>query len=634
VLRLAVPADTIGIGGRHGGRIWGPVSVASNPQAPVLLRLVARAWWHRGLFFASVFALVGASLLTIAAPWLTGYAIDTGLGIVTNTDLLGGAEEVAVEGDMGTLAIALALLALAAIGRGVFVYAQTYLAESLGQTMAYDFRNDIYERLQRLSYAYHDKAEIGQIMSRATQDVEGVRIFVNMGVIRFAYVVVLVAVSYGLMIATNAKVGLVAFAFVPLVAIQASYVSLKLRPIWLRVQDLQGQMANVLQENLTGQRVVKAFSRAEFEQQKFDAKTRLLFDESYSTAKFQAFNEPFLQGMWLLSLAVVFWLGVVEIRAGNMTAGQLTAFQLYLTLMQVPVRSIGFIINIFARAHSAGNRVFEIVDARSPVEEKPNAVPLRTSRGEVRFEHVSFAYEGNAPVLRDINIVAEPGQTIALLGPTGSGKSSVVNLLPRFYDPTEGRVLIDDQDVRDVTLDSLRTSIGIVQQDVFLFIASIRDNIRYGRPEATDEEVIAAAKAARIHEFIESQPDGYDTWVGERGTTLSGGQRQRVAIARTLLLDPKVLIFDDSTAAVDMRTEFLIQEALRNLMRGRTTFVIAQRLRTVMEADQILVMRDGRIVEQGTHEELLEANGFYRQIYDLELRDQDEAAAAVLDGSA
>jgi ATP-binding cassette subfamily B protein len=411
-------------------------------------------------------------------------------------------------------------------------------------------------------------------------------------------------------------------------------VSLKLRPIWLRVQDLQGQMANVLQENLTGQRVVKAFSRAEFEQQKFDAKTRLLFDESYSTAKFQAFNEPFLQGMWLLSLAVVFWLGVVEIRAGNMTAGQLTAFQLYLTLMQVPVRSIGFIINIFARAHSAGNRVFEIVDARSPVEEKPNAVPLRTSRGEVRFEHVSFAYEGNAPVLRDINIVAEPGQTIALLGPTGSGKSSVVNLLPRFYDPTEGRVLIDDQDVRDVTLDSLRTSIGIVQQDVFLFIASIRDNIRYGRPEATDEEVIAAAKAARIHEFIESQPDGYDTWVGERGTTLSGGQRQRVAIARTLLLDPKVLIFDDSTAAVDMRTEFLIQEALRNLMRGRTTFVIAQRLRTVMEADQILVMRDGRIVEQGTHEELLEANGFYRQIYDLELRDQDEAAAAVLDGSA
>jgi ABC-type multidrug transport system fused ATPase/permease subunit len=613
--------------------VWSFVSAVANTDAAVLLRLIARGWRHRTMFFASIFALVGASGLTIAAPWLTGYAIDKGLGIVTTTDVA-GAGVTRVDGDMDTLMVWLLLLAAAALARGVFVYAQTYLAERLGQVIAYDFRNDIYERLQRLSYAYHDNAEIGQIMSRATQDVEGVRMFVNMGVIRFAYVIVLVVASYGLMISTNAKVGLTALAFVPLVAIQASTVSLKLRPIWLKVQDLQGQMSNVLQENLTGQRVVKAFSRTEFEQQKFDAKTTQLFDESYRTAKFQAFNEPFLMGVWLLSLAVVFWMGVIEIRAGNMTPGQLTAFQLYLTLMQVPVRSIGFIINIFARAHSAGNRVFEILDAPSPVEEKADAVPLRAEHGEVRFENVSFAYDEGTPVLRDVNIVAERGQTVALLGPTGSGKSSLVNLLPRFYDPSSGRVVIDGQDVRDVTLDSLRQSIGIVQQDGFLFIMSIRDNIRYGRPDATDEEVIAAAKAARLHDFIVSQPDGYDTWVGERGTTLSGGQRQRVAIARTLLLDPKVLIFDDSTAAVDMRTEFQIQEALHTLMKDRTTFVIAQRLRTVMEADQILVMRDGHIEEQGTHSELLDANGFYRQIYDLELRDQEEAAAeaAVLNG--
>ena len=602
------------------------MSVAENPQAPVLLRLIARAWWHRQMMFLSIFALAGASLLTIAAPRLTGYAIDTGIGIVTSTNI-GGDEVTTVEGDMGTLMVAIGLLMAAAVGRGAFVYAQAYLAERLGQTMAYDFRNDIYERLQRLSYAYHDKSEIGQIMSRATQDVEGVRMFVNMGVIRFAYVIVLVVVSYGLMISTNTKVGLIAFAFVPLVALQASIVTMKLRPIWLGIQDMMGQMANVLQENLTGQRVVKAFSRTEFEQQKFDAKVDALFHESYRTARYQAFNEPFLQGVWLLSLAVVFWVGVIEIRAGNMTVGELTSFQLYLTLMQVPVRSIGFIINIFARAHSAGARVFEIVDATSPVEEPEGATDLEVSDGAVRFEHVSFAYDEESPVLRDVSFAAEPGQTVALLGPTGSGKSSVVNLLPRFYDPTGGRIVIDGQDIRDVTLDSLRHSIGIVQQDVFLFIASIRDNIRYGRPDATDDEVIAAAKAARIHDFIESQPDGYDTWVGERGTTLSGGQRQRVAIARTLLLDPKILIFDDSTAAVDMRTEFMIQEALRTLMEGRTTFVIAQRLRTVMEADQILVMRDGEIVEQGKHEELLAAGGFYRRIYDLELRDQEEAAA-------
>ena len=605
------------------------MSVASNPRAPVLLRIVARAWWHREMMFASVIALTAATLLTIAAPWLTGYAIDTGLGVITSTDL-SGQEVTNIEGDMGTLMVAIGLLIAAAVGRGVAVYAQTYLAELLGQTLAYDLRNEIYERLQRLSYAYHDKAELGQIMSRATQDVEGVRMFVNMGVIRFTYVLVLVTVAYGLMISTNTKVGLIAFAFVPLVGLQASIVTMKLRPIWLQIQDLMGQMANVLQENLTGQRVVKAFSRADFEQQKFDTKVDELFHESYRTARFQAFNEPFLQGVWLLSLALVFWFGVIEIRAGNMTPGELTAFQLYLTLMQVPVRSIGFIVNMFARANSAGSRIFEIIDAESPVEEKPGAQELDVTKGEVRFEHVSFAYGDQNPVLRDINLVAEPGQTIALLGPTGSGKSSVVNLLPRFYDPSAGRILIDSQDVRDVTLDSLRHDIGIVQQDVFLFIASIRDNIRYGRPDATDEEVIAAAKAAHIHDFIQSQPDGYDTWVGERGTTLSGGQRQRVAIARTLLLDPAVLVFDDSTAAVDMRTEFLIQEALRNLMQGRTTFVIAQRLRTVMEADQILVMRDGEIVEQGKHEELLEAGGFYRQIYDLELREQEEVAAAAL----
>ena len=579
--------------------------------------------------FASAFALTAATFLTIAAPWLTGHAIDTGLGVITSTNL-SGQEVTNIEGDMGTLMVAIVLLIAAAVGRGVAVYAQTYLAELLGQTLAYDLRNEIYERLQRLSYAYHDKAELGQIMSRATQDVEGVRMFVNMGVIRFTYVLVLVTVAYGLMISTNTKVGLIAFAFVPLVGLQASIVTMKLRPIWLQIQDLMGQMANVLQENLTGQRVVKAFSRADFEQQKFDTKVDELFHESYRTARFQAFNEPFLQGVWLLSLALVFWFGVIEIRAGNMTPGELTAFQLYLTLMQVPVRSIGFIVNMFARANSAGSRIFEIIDAESPVEEKPGAQELDVTKGEVRFEHVSFAYDDQNPVLRDVNLVAEPGQTIALLGPTGSGKSSVVNLLPRFYDPSAGRILIDSQDVRDVTLDSLRHDIGIVQQDVFLFIASIRDNIRYGRPDATDEEVIAAAKAAHIHDFIQSQPDGYDTWVGERGTTLSGGQRQRVAIARTLLLDPAVLVFDDSTAAVDMRTEFLIQEALRNLMQGRTTFVIAQRLRTVMEADQILVMRDGEIVEQGKHEELLEAGGFYRQIYDLELREQEEIAAAAL----
>ena len=599
-------------------------------EKSILIRIVLRAFRHPQLFIYSLLSLLGAGFLTIAAPWLAGYAIDSGLGIVTSNNLT-GEETTTIDGNASTLLIALSLIAVVAVARGGFVYAQTYLAERLGQTIAYDLRNDIYERLQRLSYAYHDKAEIGQIMSRATQDVEGVRMFVNVGVIRLIFVIVLVSITYSLMITTNLRVGLIALIFVPFVGVQAGFVSLKLRPIWLRIQELQGEMANVLQENLSGQRVVKAFSRAQFEQQKFDEKVQKLFNESYRTAKFQAFNEPFLQGMWLLSLAVVFWLGVIEIRAGNMTVGELTAFQLYLTLMQVPVRSLGFIINIYARAHSAGTRVFAILDLPSPVEEVPDAKELRVSRGNVRFNNVSFEYDEDQGVLKNVDIDAKPGQTIALLGPTGSGKTSIVNLIPRFYDPNSGQITIDDQNIRDITLDSLRKSIGIVQQDVFLFIASIKDNIRYGRPDATDEEVIAAAKAACIHDFIMTQPDGYDTWVGERGSTLSGGQRQRVAIARALLLDPAILILDDSTAAVDMRTEFRIQEALQTVMKGRTTFVIAQRLRTVMEADQILVMRDGRIVEQGTHQTLLEGMGFYREIYDLELRDQEESAMVLED---
>jgi len=598
-----------------------------NRGAPVHLRLTAQALQYRGLLILAMFVLVGASLLTIITPALAGFAIDTGLDVVSISS--GGVETSAAQGDMNTVMAAVGLLVAAALLRGGFVYVQTYLSEAISQRVARDLRNMVYDRLQRLSFAYHDRSEVGEIMQRATGDVEGVRFFVSMGVIRLVYVLILIVVSYGIMVAINPKVGLIALAFVPPVAIQSAWVSLRMRPVWLRVQEMQGEMGTILQENLTGQRVVKAFSRQEFEQEKFDGKVEELFDWSYSTSKFQAFNEPFLMSVWLLSAAVVFWVGVEEIIAGRMLPGELAAFQLWLTLLQVPVRSVGFIVNIFARAHSAGTRLYEILDAESPVQERPDAIPLPPGPGHVVFNEVAFSYDGESNQVDNLTVEARPGQTIALLGPTGSGKTTVVNLLPRFYDASRGSVTIDGRDVRDVTLDSLRDAIGLVQQDVFLFSATIRENIAYGRPDASDEEVEAAARAARIHDFIMSQPDGYDTWVGERGSTLSGGQRQRVAIARTLLLNPRVLVFDDSTAAVDMRTEFQIQEALRNLMEGRTTFVIAQRLRTVKEADLILVMKDGEVVERGQHEALLARDGFYRRIYDLELRDQEEAAADV-----
>jgi ABC-type multidrug transport system fused ATPase/permease subunit len=596
---------------------------------PIHLRLLGSAWPYRWLLALTLAATAAMTAMQVATPQLLKFAVDTGFDITNTYNADGDIIDSVVDGNMGTLAMVSGLLLLAAVLRGVFTYGQSYLAEKISQAIAYDFRNEIFDHLQRLSYAYHDSSEIGQIMSRATQDVEGVRMFVGMAVVRLLSIVALVGVSAAFMLSLNVKVALVALAFMPVIAIQSGVISLWMRPMWMKVQDLHGQISTVLQENLTGMRVVKAFSREEHEQEKFDEKAQELFEVSFRTTLIQAWNNPTMLSLWLLSMGLVFWIGALEINAGNMTPGDMVAFQVYLTLLQMPVRMLGFIVNMFARAHSAGERIFDILDAESAVVEAPGAQPIDVTSGAVEFDDVSFGYDADTPVLQNVTINAAPGEMIALLGPTGSGKSTVVNLLPRFYDVATGAVRIDGQDVRDVTVESLREAIGIVQQDVFLFPATIRDNIRYGRPDATDEEVEAAATAARIHDFIDSMPDKYETWVGERGSTLSGGQRQRVAIARTILLNPRVLVFDDSTSSVDMRTEFLIQEALNNLMEGRTTFVIAQRLRTVQQADQIIVLRDGLIVERGKHDVLLEAGGLYREIYDLELRDQEEARAAV-----
>jgi ATP-binding cassette subfamily B protein len=338
-----------------------------------------------------------------------------------------------------------------------------------------------------------------------------------------------------------------------------------------------------------------------------------------------AVNQPALQGLGALQIAITVGIGAWMITNGNLTAADLLTFALWLNLLQLPVRTMGFALTFVARCISSSERIFELLDAQSAVQEKPDAAKLGEVAGHVRFEKVGFGYNNLSAVLSDVDIDAEPGKVIALLGPAGSGKSTVVNLIPRFYDVTEGRVTIDGVDIRDVTLDSLRKQIGIVQQDVFLFIGTIRDNIAYGRPDATQEDIEAAAKAARIHDFITSLPYGYDEWVGERGVTLSGGQKQRIAIARTLIMDPRILIFDDSTASVDTQTEFLIQQALSELMKGRTTFVIAQRLRTIMRADEIVVLDRGHVVQRGRHEDLLHEDGLYRRIYDLELKDQEEA---------
>ncbi len=565
--------------------------------------------YKRGVALAWIFVL-GAGGFQLLMPWLVRWAIDFGL--------VDG-------GDRQLLIFAAIAIIGAAIGRGIFSFGQQYMGEFISQKVAYDVRNRIYDRLQSLSYAYHDNQQTGQLMSRATQDVEAVRMFINFGVSRLAYLVVLLIAVLGVMAIDNWRLALVSWVFLPVLATISIMSTARMRPLWLAVQNGLGNLGTVLQENLSGVRVVRAFAREADESRKFSAEALKLFENSYNASRVQAYTSPLMTGVWMLAMASTLWFGGRQVINGSLTGGELSAFLLYLTLLQMPVRNLGWLVMVVARAQSAGQRIFEVLDAESAVKEKPGAIELESIRGHVRFQDVSFAYDTISPVLQDVNIEAKAGEVVALLGPTGSGKSTVVNLMPRFYDVTGGKITIDDIDIRDVTFASLRRNIGVVQQDVFLFSATIRDNIAYGAMNATQEDIEKAAKAARIHDFIAGLPEGYETWVGERGITLSGGQKQRVAIARVLLMNPRILILDDSTASVDTETEYLIQQALHELMQNRTTFVIAQRLRTAKLADKILVLRDGHIVESGRHEELLTLNGFYREIYELELRDQEEA---------
>ena len=515
------------------------------------------------------------------------------------------------------------ILALSVI-RGVFSFFQQYLGEALSQLVSYDIRNSLYDHVQHMSFGFHDRYHTGALMSRAITDVENIRMFINMGLVRTPYFLALFLAVAVILFIKDWRLGLISASFMPVVMIYSAMIRLKMRNIWLIVQEKMAEMSTVLQENFTGIRVVKAFAAESHEEAKFERRNREVASHFIEAERMRASSTSFMLFTFLMAMGLIIFFGGRRVMSGDMSVGELTEFFVYLQMLQMPVRMAGWLVNSYARAASAGQRLFEILDAKSPVQEAPNARELDRPRGHVKLENVTFSYDHTRRVLRGIDLEARPGQVIALLGAPGSGKTSVVNLIPRFYDVTGGRITIDGADIRNLTLESLRRNIGIVQQDVFLFTTSIRENISYGNIEATQEMIERAAKIAQMHEFIQTLPDGYDTHVGERGSTLSGGQRQRMSIARAVLLDPPVLILDDSTSSVDAQTEAQIRIAMESVMEGRTTFVIAHRLSTVHRADSIVVMKDGQIAEQGTHQELLEHNGLYREIYDLQLRPQEE----------
>jgi len=520
----------------------------------------------------------------------------------------------------GPIYWAMVFIVVFSLARGLFAFAQAFLAQKVSQDLAFDFRNELFEKIQRLSFSYHDRNRTGQLMIRATDDVEKLRMFIGQGMLLAVQSIFLLIGSLGVLAFTNLSLTLIILPVLPVALILFMVFGSVAQSLFGEIQRRLSTLNEILQENLAGIRVVKAFVREREEQDRFDNAAERLMNQHIRVAKIFSFLFPFIFLISNLGQAAVVYFGGRQILFDTLTLGEWQKFSLYLIYVFFPVGQLGFIVAQMSQASASAKRIFEILDAENEVTDKPGAQPMAQVQGRVSFADVTFRYfNSSEPVLQNVSFEAQPGATIALLGGTGSGKSTIINLIPRFYDVSEGQVLIDDSDVRDVTLDSMRRQIGIVLQETNLFTGTIRDNIAFGRPEATDAEVEAAAAAAAAHDFIVSFPDGYQTPVGERGTTLSGGQKQRVAIARALLTDPRILILDDSTSSVDVATEVLIQNALDRLMVGRTSFVIAQRISTVVNADQILILDRGRIVDRGNHEELMRTSAIYTDIYHSQL---------------
>ena len=594
------------------------------------------------LTLAAAAAMLIATGAQLAVPQLVQRIIDLIISNTVNKTILGlpasvqtiaagrlGLDLTVMQTDLDganrALIMAGIIIVLFAVVRGLFAFNQTYLSQKMSQNIAFDLRNDLFAKIQRLSFSYHDRNRTGQLMIRATDDIERLRLFLGQGLLMAVQSLILLVGTLAILFASNFKLTLVILPILPIAVGVFMIFGRIAQPLFREAQRRLSAVNTILQENFAGLRVVKAFAAEPYEKQRFGASIDHLLAQRIKISRTFSFLFPFVFLVANLGQAAVLYFGGVQMLNGTLTLGEWQKFSLYLVYLFIPMAQLGFIISLSAQASASATRIFEILDTKNDVENKPDALELGEIDGRIQFDDVTFRYFATSdPVLRHVSFTVEPGQTAALLGSTGSGKTTIINLIPRFYDVSEGAVLIDGHDVRDVTLESLRRQIGIVLQETTLFSGTIRENIAFGRPNASDAEIIAAAKAAAAHEFITSFPDGYDTRVGERGSTLSGGQKQRIAIARALLMDPRILILDDSTSSVDVKTEYEIQQALDKLMRGRTSIVIAQRISTVRNADQILVLDKGEIVACGVHEELLENSPIYAEIYYSQLAEDVE----------
>lgn len=585
----------------------------------IFLRTMRYIAPYKGWAILATFGVIASTALTIAIPAILRDVIDIGIGQGSDYMLLAGA-----------LVVGLGIL------RGVVGFIFRYFGEVQSHYIAYDLRAQVYNKVQNQSFGYHDQSQTGTLITRAISDVTEVQRFFAFGLIDGISTFLMIA-GVALIMFINSPI-LTIIALLPLIPLMFASKNFAeaVDPAWKAIMDRVQELGNRIQETSIGAEVVRAFSREDHEIAKFAHHNEQWYVEQTTLVKKWGTYLPLSAFLIAISTALVLFFGgwMEQNGIGGVTVGLVVSFNVYVLTIAMPIRFLGFVILLITQAISSADRVFEILDAPEKLTDKPDAKALPNMQGVVKFEDVSFNYAGTtAPALSNINLEGKPGEVVAIIGATGSGKSTLVNLIPRFYDVSSGKVTVDGIDVRDIKLADLRKQIGFVLQQTLLFSATVRENIAYGLPDASEEAVIAAAKAANAHDFIMGFPNRYETLIGERGVTLSGGQKQRIAIARALLIDPRVLILDDSTSSVDTRTEQAIREALSRIMKDRTTFFIAQRLNSVQDADQILVIDKGVIVERGKHEDLLALNGRYKEIYDLQLADQERVRREIADFS-
>ena len=575
------------------------MSVSTVPYRRTFVRLLGFLRPYRTSMIVSIVLAVASQAAALVAIYLTKPAIHA-IG----------------EGDHRLLWELVGIVAAVGLARAVMMAGRRLISGKQALSVEMDMRRDVYAKLVRLSFRFYDRHQTGQLMSRATVDLQAVRFFLGYGLIFFFQHLLTVAGVTVAMLILDWRLALVSLGIVPVliaVAYRYSHVS---HPLLRDVQQKMADVATVAEENIVGVHVVKAFAQEDAEQAKFERRSELVFGQSVKANRQRAFYVPALQFLPLLAQAAVVLVGGRMVVNGSLSLASFITFNLFLTMLVFPLRMLGMWIGQAQRATASGERIFQVIDEAEDVVDAPDARELPDGPGRVRFEHVTFGYDPERPVLHDVDLELEPGKTVALIGHTGSGKTTFASLIPRFYDVQEGRVLLDGADVREVELRSLRSRIGIVTQDPFLFSATVRENLSFGNPNATDEEIERAARLAQAHEFVAALPQGYDTIIGERGITLSGGQRQRLAIARALVVDPRVLILDDATASVDATTEMKIRAGLAEAAKGRTTIVIAHRLSTIALADEVIVLDEGRVAARGGHEELLETSPVYREIHE------------------